>query len=289
MKITSLQNIIASSGGAQRILMGHALAWAIMFLQHDALASLGSVDLGTASSFAVLAGSGITVAGAVNTTTITGDIGTYPTPSITGLGNVVLNGVNQTSDTGLMLNSKIDLTAAFNAAAGLPATMTYAPIYDLGGQTLTSGVYNDPTSFGLTGNLTLDAQGDPNAVFIIQAGSSLTTASDSSVLLINGAQACNVYWVVGSSATLGTGTEFVGTIMALTSITADTGATVDGQLLAENGTVTLDNNTITIPVCGNSATAVPEPTTFIAGALLLLPFGPTALRMLRQKCGTPSV
>jgi hypothetical protein len=287
MKKTSLQNLV-TSGGTPRILLGHVLAVAMMFFPHDVWASLGPVDLGNASGFAVLAGSGITVAGAVNTTTITGDIGTYPTLSITGLGNVVLNGANQTANAGLMLNSQNDLTTAFNAAAGLSATLTYAPIYDLGGQTLTSGVYNDPTSFGLTGVLTLDAQGDPNAVFIIQAGSSLTTASDSSVLLVNGAQACHVFWVVGSSATLGTGTEFVGTIMASASITADTGATVDGRLLAENGAVTLDGNTIARPV-SNNVGAVPEPTTFIAGALLLLPFGPTALRLLRQKRGTPSV
>ncbi len=283
MKTTTKLTIAKSS--AKKILMGLFPAVAMMFLQPNAQASLGPVDLGNASGFAVLAGSGITVAGAVNSTTITGDIGTYPTPAITGLGNVILNGVNQTADTGLMLNSQLDLTAAFNAAAGLPATFTYAPIYDLGGQTLTPGVYLDPTSFGLTGVLTLDAQGDPNAVFVIQAGSSLITSSASSVLLINGAQAANVFWVVGSSATLGTDTEFVGTILASASITADAGATVDGRLLAENGAVTLDGNTI----ANRSVGAVPEPTTVIAGALLLLPFGPTVLRLLRPKRGTPSV
>jgi hypothetical protein len=115
-----------------------------------------------------------------------------------------------------------------------------------------AGVYNDPSSFGLTGTLTLNAQGNPNAVFIIQAGSTLITASDSSVILINGARAANVYWVVGSSATLGTGTDFTGDILADQSITLDTGATEVGQLLAENGAVTLDGNTITVPDSGST-------------------------------------
>jgi hypothetical protein len=283
MKTTTRLTVVKAA--AKQMLFGLLPAAAVMILQHDGLASLATVDLGTAGNFAVLAGSGITVAGAVNSTTITGDIGTYPTPSVTGFGNVVLNGVNQTANAGLMLTAKNDLAAAFTDAAGRPATTTYAPIANLGGLTLTSGVYNDPTSFGLTGTLTLDAQGNRNAVFIIQAGSTLTTASDSSVILINGAQACHVFWVVGSSATLGTGTDFMGTILALASITADTGATVDGRLLAENGAVTLDNNMITESVCSDTA-AVPEPTTVIAVSLLLLPFGASALRKF---CASRSV
>ena len=282
MKTTSSQTTIAP--GFRRMLMGLMLAATVTFPLPAARAGLATVNLGTAGNFAVLAGSGITVAGAVNTTTITGDIGTYPTPSITGLGNVVLNGANQTANSSLMLIAKNDLTTAYTDAAGRPATTSYAPISDLGGLTLTAGVYYDPTSFGLTGTLTLDAQGNADAVFIIQAGSSLTTASDSSVVLLNGAQACHVFWVIGSSVTLGTSSEFNGNILALTSITADTGATVDGRLLAENGTVTLDNNTITKAVC-NSVGAVPEPTTLITGTLLLLPLGMSALRKLRQSRG----
>ena len=285
MKTTLAQTTVTPE--FRRILMGLILT-AVIFPIHAARASLDTVNLGTAGNFAVLAGSGITVAGAVNTTTITGDIGTYPTPSVTGLGNVVLNGANQTANSGLMLTSKNDLSAAYTDAAGRPVTTSYAPVSDLGGLTLTSGVYYDPTSFGLTGTLTFDAQGNPNAVFIVQAGSTLITASDSSILLVNGAQACNVFWVVGSSATLGTGSDFVGNVLAYMSITADTGATVDGRLLAENGAVTLDGNTITMPVC-NSVGAVPEPTTLFAGAFLLLPLGVSGLRMLRQKRGTPSV
>ena len=266
------------------MLLGLMLAVAMVFPLVAARAGLATVNLGTAGNFAVLAGSGITVAGAVNTTTINGNLGTYPTPSITGLGNVVLNGANQTANSGLMLNAQNDLSAAYADAAGRTATTSYAPVSDLGGLTLTSGVYYNPTSFGLTGTLSLDAQGDPNAVFIIQAGSTLTTAANSSVVLLNDSQACHIFWVVGSSATLGTGSDIMGSILALTSITANTGATVDGRLLAESGAVTLDGNSIAKPVC-HGLGAVPEPSTLFAGALLLLPFGATALQKLRPSRG----
>lgn len=252
---------------AQRIPLGLLIAVAVTFLHQNATAIPTSVPLGTASSFAVLAGSGITVAGAVNSTTIAGDIGTFPTPSITGLGNVVLSGVNHAGD-GVTQGAKNDLVVAYNDASGRIATTTYDPIFDLGGLTLMSGVYKGPSSFGLTGTLTLNANGDPNAVWIFQAGSSLTTASSSKVTLINGAQACHVFWVVTSSATLGTGSDFVGNILALTDITLTTGATVDGRLLARNGAVTLDNNVITKSVCipgGGGGTAVPD-----SGSTLLL-------------------
>jgi hypothetical protein len=273
MKTTLL--LPATQNGARRIPMALVVA-AVIFSHLNALAGpVAMVDLGTASSFAVLAGSGITVAGAVNTTTITGDIGTYPTPSVTGLGNVVLNGVNQTADSGLMLNAKNALTAAFVDAAGRPVTTYYPAISDLGGLTLISGVYNDPTSFGLTGTLTLDAQNNPDAVWIFQMGSTLTTASDSSVVLLNGAQACHVFWVVGSSATLGTGTDFMGNILADQSITLNNGATVLGRLLAENGAVTLDANTITRSVCNASGGGTSVPDT--GSTLPLLGFGMVSL------------
>jgi hypothetical protein len=251
---------------------------AVQFLHQQATATPIDVNLGSSSSFAVLAGSGITVAGAVDSTTINGDIGTFPTTSITGLGNVVLNGVNQAGDA-VTQSAQNSLTTAFSAAAGQAATTTYAPISDLGGLTLTSGVYYDSSSFGLTGTLTLDAQGNPNAVFIIHSGSTLTTASSSSVVLINGAQACNVFWVVGSSATLGTDTDFMGTILALTSITADTGAMVDGSLLAENGAVTLDNNTVTMATCTNMVSNVPD----TGSTLALLSFGVVSLCVLKRR------
>jgi uncharacterized repeat protein (TIGR01451 family) len=205
-----------------------------------------SVNLGTANSFAVLAGSGITNTGP---TTIIGDVGTFPITSETGFGSVTLIGTNHAGDA-VTQQAKTDLTTAYNDAAGrIPAIVVAG---DLGGLTLVPGVYKSTSSLGITGILTLDAQGDPNAVFIFQMGSTLTTASGSSVNLINGAQACNVFWQVGSSATLGTGSTFRGNILALASITATTAVTVDGRLLASVGAVTLDTNTITISTCAVS-------------------------------------
>jgi hypothetical protein len=271
MKTTYL---LVVQNGAKRIPLSLVFAVAVTFLPRNAPAIPSMVNLGSASGFAVLAGSGITVAGAVNSTTITGDIGTYPTPAITGLGNVVLNGTDQAGNA-VAQNAQHDLTTAFNGAANRPANVTYTPISDLGGLTLAPGVYYDSSSFGLTGTLTLDAQGNPNAVFIIQARSTLTTASDSAVVLIGGAQAGNVFWVVGSSATLGTATDFMGNILAFTSISLDTGATVDGRLLAENGAVTLDGNTITLPV--DSFSSVPDS----GGTLLLLGFGMAMLLVFK--------
>lgn len=234
------------------------------------------VDLASASSFAVLAGSGITVAGAVNSTTITGDIGTFPTTSITGFGNVVLNGVNHAGD-GVTQGAKTDLVTAYNAAS---QTVVFDVPTELGGGLAKlPGVYANSAAgtFGITGTLTLDAGGDPNAVWLFLASSTLITASSSSVVFLNGiGDSCNVFWQIGSSATLGTDSSFVGTIMALTSITATTGATVDGRLLARNGAVTLDNNTI-------DATCVPEASTVLAGALMLLPFGASILQTLRKR------
>ena len=206
-----------------------------------------SVGLGTAESFAVLAGSGITNTGP---TTVTGDIGTFPTTTITGSASITLiDGVNHAGDA-VTQGAKTDLTTAYNNAAGQASNATVSA--DLGGQTLVPGVYTSASTLGLTGTLTLDAAGNSDAVFIFKAGSALTTASSSQVALLNGAQACNVFWQVGSSATLGTNSTFRGTILALTSITATTGAVVDGRLLASNGAVTLDANTITRSVCSTT-------------------------------------
>lgn len=206
-----------------------------------------SVDLGTAGDFAVLAGAGITNTGS---TTIFGNVGTFPTPSITGFNTVTLDGVLH-GDNAVSQQAKFDLLTAYNDAAGRPASPenTFAPIFNLGGLSLIPGVYNNPTSFEITGVLTLDGQGSSDSVWIFQTGSSLLTASNSTVSLINGADACNIFWQVGSSATLGTGTDFAGTIIALTSITLNTGATVDGRALAVNGAVTMDGNTILRSVC----------------------------------------
>jgi hypothetical protein len=152
------------------------------------------------------------------------------------------------------------------AFAGSAAAAGKTPItIDLGGQTLTPGVYNSASSIGLTGVLTLDGRGNSNSVFVFQAGSTLTTATASQVKLINGAKSCNVFWQVGSSATLGTGSTIRGTILALTSITVTTGVTVDGRVLARNGAVTLDSNTITKPGC--AVTPIPLGTADSFGVL----------------------
>lgn len=207
-----------------------------------------AVDLGTAANFAVLAGSGITNTGP---TTITGDVGSFPTATITGFETVTLNGTNHAGDATTQ-GAKNDLVIGYADALGRLPTTIYGPIFDLGGLTLGPGVYNDPTSFGITGTLTLDAMGDPNAVWIFQAGSTLITAANSTVLLMGGAQASNVFWQVGSSATLGTDSEFAGSILAFTSITLTTGATIDGRALALNGAVTMDSNVIAVPEPGSA-------------------------------------
>jgi len=184
-------------------------------------------------------------------------MGSSPTPSLTGEASVTTSGTKYTAAATQVDDARASVVDAYNdAASRIPANTVSA---DLGGQTLVPGVYNSATSMGLTGTLTLDAGNDPDAVFIFQAGSTLTTASASSVVLINGAQACNVFWQVGSSATFGTTTNFVGHVFSLISITANNRATFDGQLLAINGAVTLDENTITNDLC-KAVTPTPTPT-----------------------------
>jgi hypothetical protein len=225
------------------------------------------VNLGSAENFAVLAGSGITVAGATNSTMITGDIGTFPTATITNLGNISLTGVNHAGDVTTQA-AKSALVAAFDDAKGRSATTTYGAGGELGGLTLTSGVYNSSSTLAITGTLKLDAQGNPNAVWIFQAGSTLITAAASQITLINGAQADNIFWQVGSSATLNSGSSFEGNILASASITMISGAVADGRLLALGASVTLDTNTISAP-----GGASPEPaatSALIAGFFGLL-------------------
>ncbi|MDO9497298.1 MAG: ice-binding family protein, partial [Nocardioides sp.] len=196
-----------------------------------------TIGLGTAGSFAVLAGSEVTNTGP---SVLTGDLGVSPGSSVTGFPPGQVNGTQHVSDA-VALQAQNDLTTAYNQAASSPTDQDLTGT-DLGGLTLLPGVYEDTSDMQLTGTVTLDAQGDPNAVFIFKAGSSLTTASNSGVLLINGASPCNVFWQVASSATLGTGTDFVGTVMALTAATLNTGADVTGRILARNAAVTLDTN-----------------------------------------------
>ncbi|MFN2389860.1 MAG: ice-binding family protein, partial [Actinomycetota bacterium] len=225
----------------------------VSLLMVEAVAQPAPVDLGTAGSFAVLAGTTVTNTG---TTSVDGDLGVSPGTAVTGFPPGQVNGTIHRGDA-VAAQAQSDLTVAYNSAAGRACDFVLTGS-DLGGMTLTPGVYCFASSAQLTGTVTLDAQGDPSAVFIFQIGSTLTTASGSSVNLINGASACNVFWQVGSSATLGTGTSFAGNILALTSITAQTGTTVQGRLLARNGAVTLDTNVVDASACG-AGTTPPTP------------------------------
>lgn len=233
---------------------------ACMALATTALASPAPVGLGTASSFSVLGGSTVTNTGP---TTMFGDLGLAPGSSVTGAPHVL--GTTHVDDA-VAIQAKTELTTAYNDAAGRPTEGSAGT--DLSGQTFTAGVRTASSSLLLSsGSVILDAQGDPNAVFIFQVGSTLTTGSNTTVQLINGAQACNVFWQVGSSATLGTGTHFVGTVMAAETITANTGATIHGRLLAQSAAVNLDTNTITQSNCaiGTPETATPEETAAVGG------------------------
>jgi len=212
------------------------------------------VGLGTDAAFAVLGGSAVTNTGP---SVINGDLGIGPGTSITGFPPGLVNGVVHATDA-VATQAQADLTVAYDDAAGRTPPAVLPP--DLGGLFLTPGVYSRASSLLLTGDVTLDAQGDPNAVFIIQIGSSLTTASASRVVLTNGAQACNVFWKVGSSATLGTDTSFVGNILALQSISMTTRARLRGRALARNGAVTLDTNVITRADCAPGTTPVDSTT-----------------------------
>jgi hypothetical protein len=170
------------------------------------------------------------------------------------------------------LTAKNDLVTAYDDAAGRPDTAV-VPV-ELGGTTVTSGVYSSPAgTFGITGTVTLDGEGDPNAVFVFKAASTLITASSSSVELINGARSCNVFWQVGSSATLGTYSIIRGNVMALASITSTTGVTVDGRLLAREAAVTLDSATITRPSCTQGPPANVATTTGVTSSANLLTVG----------------
>lgn len=201
------------------------------------------VPLGSAAGFGVLAGTEITVAGP---TLVRGDAGTTSGTPITGMAGLTLTGTDFGGGA-TTLAAQADLTAAYLNATTQPADFTYAAVSDLGGLILTPGVHRGISSLSITGNLTLDAGGNADAVWIFYAFSSLTTASGANILLTNGAQASNILWLAGSSATLGTGSHLEGNVMALSSITLTTGASVTGGVYARNAAVTLDTNTVGVP------------------------------------------
>lgn len=247
-----------------------AMLLVVITLPSSSMAAEATVNLRSTSSFAVLAGQTVTNTGA---TTITGslpegggNVGIHPGTAFTGQSTVTMTGWNVSLNDSVALQAKNDLVLAYDDAAGRSPTATFTEVDNqLGGKTLTTGVY----AFGhaATANLTaaspliLDAQGNENAVFIFQASSDLVFASGSKIQLINGAKYCRVFWQVTSSATLGTNSVFVGHIFALTSIWAKTGAVIQGQLLARNGEVTLEGNTITNGLCIATPTATGAPST----------------------------
>ncbi len=235
-----------------------------------------TVPLGTAGDYAVLAGSTITNTGA---SVVFGDIGVAPGTAITGFppGVVTPPGTIDAGNAASM-QAQTDLASAYAFAAGEPCGTSLTG-QDLGGLTLTPGVYCFASTAELTGTLTLDGLGATDPVFIFQIGSALTTASASSVLFTDGSEGNDLFWQVGSSATLGTTTDFAGNILAMTSITLDTGADITcGRALANNGAVTMDTNDVSInpaacsaTTSGGSGDAVPEPGTApTAGIGLLL-------------------
>ena len=202
-----------------------------------------TVSLGSAAStLAILANASITNTGA---TVITGDLGISPGTSIGGFPPGFISGNTRKNDDPIAIQAQLDLTAAYNDAAGRTSTDIVTLSGNLGGLTLTPGLYKSTSSLAVSsGDLTFDAKGNANAVFIIQIASTLTTTSGRQVILSGGASASNIFWQVGSSATFGTTSVFKGTVMALKSITFETGAKLDGRALASFGSIVLDGNTI---------------------------------------------
>jgi Ice-binding-like/IPTL-CTERM motif len=240
---------VLSGVGFAALLCGVAPVWA-------------QSSLGTAQSFAVLGGSTVTNTGA---SVLTGDLGVSPGAAITGFPPGTRTGTTHTADA-VALQAQNDVIAQYNALAGTACSADLTG-QDLGGKTLTSGVYCFSSSAQLTGTLTLNAQGNANATFVFKTGSTLTTASGSAVVLINGGNPCGVGWQIGSSATLGTTTSFIGNLIALTSITLNTGANIIGRALARNGAVTLDTNNISSASC-SGAPPVPALSTWAVIVLI---------------------
>jgi hypothetical protein len=242
------------------------LFWLTFSLCLKAQITLGS----TVDTFGVLAGSTVTNSGP---TVVLGNLGVSPGTAITGFPPGVATGTIHSAEA-LAGTAQTQLTTAYNSAAGAASTATVAG--DLGGLTLAPGVYTSSSTLGITGTLTLNAGGNTNAQFIFQIASALTTATSSTVLLTNGAQASNVFWQVGSSATLGTASVFSGNILALSSISLGTGAVLQGRALARNGAVTLLSNTINTPAGINGPPpplVTPAPSSLILVTTALLGIG----------------
>lgn len=252
------KSVLLSALTATTVLMAGCLEYVGSQTEDQAktAAFVSGPPLRTEQNFAVLAGSTVTNTGS---SVITGNLGVAPGSAVTGFPpGLVAGGTIHAADA-VALQAQNDTTTTYNNLAGV-ACDTDLTGQDLGGMTLVSGVYCFSSSAQLTGTLTLNAEGDPNAAWVFKTGSTLTTASNASVVLINGGQHCNVFWQVGSSATLGSATSFVGSILALTSISLTTGANLSGRALARNGAVTLDTNNISVVACA-APTVTPIPPT----------------------------
>lgn len=210
-------------------------------MQTTAQATVAATTTTSIIDLAILAGSAITNTGA---TVITGNLGLSPGTSIGGFPPGILNGTQHINDE-IANQAKLDLTTAYNDAAGRTSTDIVTLSGNIGGLTLTPGLYKSTSSLAISsGDVTFDAKGNADAVFIIQIASTLTTTSGRKVILSGGAKASNIFWQVGTSATFGTTSVFKGTIMAMQSITFNTGATLDGKALARTGGITMAGNTI---------------------------------------------
>lgn len=220
-----------------------ALAAAVLWGTTPVAMAATAPTLGVAKSFAVLGATpSVTNTGP---TLVTGDLGVSPAAAVIGFPPGTVVGTIHAADS-VAANAQFDNTAAYGSLAGQACTTTFATAIDLAGMTLTPGVYCFATSAANTGALTLDAGGNTGAVWVFKIASALITGSGSTVTMTNSGQACNVFWQVGSSATLGTTTRFVGNILALTSITLQTGATLSGRALAQTGAVTLASNVVSV-------------------------------------------
>ncbi|MDB6139788.1 MAG: hypothetical protein JWO94_2860 [Verrucomicrobiaceae bacterium] len=243
-----------------------------LFLAFTPLCHAATVPLGEAGNFAVLGYSTVTNTGH---TSLFGDLGVSPGTAVTGFLPGTFTGALHSADS-VSLQARADAISAYSQLAALPVTHDLTG-QDLGGLTLTPGVYEFSSSAQLTGTLTLDGQGQLDPLFVFQIGSTITTASYSSIFTTNGADWSNVYFQVGSSATLGTYSEFQGNIIALASDTLTTGVTVNGSVIALNGAVTLDTNVV-VAQSNAPVTVVPEP-----GSAVLLALGFTCLRLRRKR------
>ena len=266
--------------GRAGVITGLLLGGLLSVTRADAQAP---VNLGTAANFAVLSGQAVT---STQGGTINGNVGVNPgTTFDLGIPPVTVNGTILLGEA-VSLQAQNDLIVAYDDAEGRPLP-TLILAGQLGGLTLVPGVYRDngaPAELNLTGTLILDAGGNPNAVWIFQSASTVIAEVDSEVILTNGAQACNVFWQVTSSATLRTRAAFAGNIIALTSITLENLATLDGRILARNGSVVLDENTVDMPCGQTMLVGVPEETTVDCNSI---PAAPVVI--FTDSCSTQSV